>query len=297
MLHRLSVSVTQIVMVLKKPGRQIHTQFFSIKYCLISSKLTHSGELTLWPFSAKGWISLAPRFFHAKLPTTGQVKKIKSIRVLCVDDHPVVRDGLRAIIETQSDMVVVDEVGDGQACLAKYRELKPDVVVMDLRMPGMGGVDATQQIRQEFPDSRIIVLTTYEGDEDIYRALEAGAQAYLLKEMVRTELLQTIREVHAGRRYISASVAARLAEHTPRVALSDRELQVLKYIAKGLRNKEIGAALNIAEDTVKGHIKSIFGKLNVMDRTEAVVSASQRGIIHLDKAHPPKGLSAPNPVR
>ena len=192
---------------------------------------------------------------------------------------------------------MVDEAGDGQACLAKYRELKPDVVVMDLRMPGMGGVDATQQIRSEFPNARIIVLTTYEGDEDIYRALEAGAQAYLLKEMVRTELLQTIREVHAGRRYISASVAARLAEHTPRVALSDRELQVLKYIAKGLRNKEIGASLNIAEDTVKGHIKSIFGKLNVMDRTEAVVSASQRGIIHLDKAHPPKGLPASNPVR
>jgi DNA-binding NarL/FixJ family response regulator len=225
------------------------------------------------------------------------MKKAKSIRVLCVDDHPVVRDGLRAIISTQSDMTVADEAGDGLECVTKYGEHKPDVVVMDLRMPNMGGVDATLQLRKDFPDARIIVLTTYEGDEDIYRALEAGAQAYLLKEMVRTELLQTIREVHSGKRHISPTVAARLAEHTPRVALSERELQVLKQIAKGLRNKEIGAALNIAEDTVKIHIKNIFGKLNVMDRTQAVVSASQRGIINLDKAHPPKVLARPNPVR
>lgn len=224
------------------------------------------------------------------------MKKVKAIRVLCVDDHPVVRDGLRAIIGGQPDMVVVDEAGNGLECVAKYREHRPDVVVMDLRMPGLGGVDATIQVREEFPDARIIVLTTYEGDEDIYRALEAGAQAYLLKEMVRTELLQTIREVHSGRRHISPLVAARLAEHTPRVALSERELQVLKHIAKGLRNKEIGAALNIAEDTVKIHIKNIFGKLNVIDRTQAVVSASQRGIIHLDKPNNPKGLSAANPV-
>jgi DNA-binding NarL/FixJ family response regulator len=225
------------------------------------------------------------------------MKKAKSIRVLCVDDHPVVRDGLRAIIGTQPDMTVADEAGDGLECIAKYREHSPDVVVMDLRMPNMGGVDATQQLRTEFPDARIIVLTTYEGDEDIFRALEAGAQAYLLKEMVRTELLQTIREVHSGKRHISPAVAARLAEHTPRVALSERELQVLKHIARGLRNKEIGSALNIAEDTVKIHVKNIFGKLNVMDRTQAVVSASQRGIIHLDKASHPKELSASNPVR
>ena len=225
------------------------------------------------------------------------MKKVKAIRVLCVDDHPVVRDGLRAIIEAQPDMTVVDEAGDGLECIAKYRAHQPDVVVMDLRMPGLGGVDATIQVRKEFPEARIIVLTTYEGDEDIYRALESGAQAYLLKEMVRTELLQTIREVHSGKRHISPAVAARLAEHTPRIALSDRELQVLKHIAKGLRNKEIGAALNIAEDTVKIHIKNIFGKLNVMDRTQAVVSASQRGIIHLEKPNNPKGVSAINPIR
>ncbi|HXB59833.1 MAG TPA: response regulator transcription factor [Candidatus Acidoferrales bacterium] len=224
------------------------------------------------------------------------MKKLKAIRVLCVDDHPVVRDGLRAIIGGQPDMTVVDEAGNGLECVAKYREHQPDVVVMDLRMPELGGVGAIVQIRKEFPEARIIVLTTYEGDEDIYRALESGALAYLLKEMVRTELLQTIREVHSGRRHISPAVAARLAEHTPRIALSERELQVLRHIAKGLRNKEIGAALNIAEDTVKIHIKNIFGKLNVIDRTQAVVSASQRGIIHLDKPGNPKGLSASNPV-
>ena len=213
-----------------------------------------------------------------------QMKKSKSIRVLCVDDHPIVREGLRAVIETQPDMTVVDEAADAPAAIAKYREHQPDVVVMDLRMPGGGGVTATGQIRKEFPGARILVLTTYEGDEDVHRALEAGARAYLLKDMVRRELLQTIREVLAGQRRISPAVAARVAEHTPRVPLSERELQVLKLIAKGLRNKEIGAALDIAEDTVKIHIKNIFGKLEVIDRTQAVVTASQRGFIELERA-------------
>lgn len=210
------------------------------------------------------------------------MKKTKPITVLCVDDHPIVREGLLAIISTQSDMTVVDEAENGEVAVAKYRQHKPDVVLMDLRMPGSGGVDSINQIRNEFPSARIIVLTTYEGDEDIHRALEAGAQAYLLKDMVRKELLQTIREVHAGQRRIPAPVAARLAEHTPRITLSERELEVLKHVAKGLRNKEIGAALNIAEDTVKIHVKNIFSKLNVIDRTQAVVVASKRGILHLD---------------
>src|SRR6266567_9153286 len=202
------------------------------------------------------------------------MKKIRAIRVLCVDDHPIVREGMAAIMAAEGDIVSVGEAGDGQSAVSQYRALKPDVVAMDLRMPGMGGVDATIQIRKEFRTARIIVLTTYEGDEDIHRALEAGAQGYLLKDSVRKELLQTIRDVYAGHRYISPAMATCLAEHTPRMSLSPRELEVLRHIAKGLRNKEIGAALNIAEDTVKIHIKNIFVKLEVIDRTEAVVAAS-----------------------
>ena len=210
------------------------------------------------------------------------MKKTRAIRVLCVDDHPIVREGMAAIMAAEGDIVSVGEAGDGQSAVSQYRALKPDVVAMDLRMPGMGGVDATIQIRKEFPAARIIVLTTYEGDQDIHRALEAGAQGYLLKDSVRRDLPRTIREVHSGQRHISPKIAARLAEHTPRITLTERELQVLKLVAKGLRNKEIGAALEIAEDTVKVHLKNIFGKLKVLDRTQAVVSAAQRGFIQLE---------------
>ncbi|HEX4342956.1 MAG TPA: response regulator transcription factor [Verrucomicrobiae bacterium] len=212
----------------------------------------------------------------------GSDKKTQPIRVLCVDDHPIVRDGLRAIISAQPDMRVVDEASDGQMAIVKFREHKPDAVVMDLRMPRLGGVDSTLQIRKEFPGARIILLTTYEGDEDIHRALEAGAQAYLLKDMARTELLQTIRNVIAGRRQVTPVLAARLAENTPRTKVSGRELEVLNLVARGLRNKEIGAELHIAEDTVKIHLKNIFGKLEVIDRTQAVVTAWRRGFIQLE---------------
>ncbi len=211
------------------------------------------------------------------------MKGSKPISILCVDDHAVVREGLTAIIATQSDMAVVAEAGDGRTALEKCGEHVPDIVLMDLNMPGLGGVEATARIRSDFPTARVIVLTTFEGDEDIHRALEAGARAYLLKSAVRQELLHAIREVHAGRKYIPDSVAARLAEHTPRIPLSARELEVLQLIATGLRNKEIGDRLNIAEDTVKVHIKNIFGKLNVVDRTQAVVVATERGIVKLGR--------------
>jgi len=212
------------------------------------------------------------------------MKKPEQIRVLCVDDHPIMRDGIAAIIKGQDDMIRVGEAADGKSAIDQYRKLKPDVVVMDLRMPGLGGVEATTQIRREFPTARIIILTTYEGDEDIHRALEAGAQGYLLKHAVSKELLDSIREVYSGRRHITPTMAARLAEHTPHVGLTSREVEILNLTATGLRNKEIGAKLDITEGTVKIHIKNIFGKLEVIDRTQAVVSASQRGFIKLDSA-------------
>lgn len=198
-----------------------------------------------------------------------------------VDDHPLMREGLVAMLRTQADMTVVAEAGTGHEAIEKFRGHQPDVVLMDLRLPDMNGAEVTREIRKEFPDAKIVVLTTYDGDEDIYRALEAGAQGYALKETLSEELLQLIRDVKAGQRRIPPAVAARLAEHLPRVELSSRELDVLKLIAKGMRNKEIATALGIAEPTVKIHIQKIFSKLNVVDRTQAVVVAANRGIIHL----------------
>jgi two-component system NarL family response regulator len=203
------------------------------------------------------------------------------IRVLVADDHPVVCMGLSAMIAGQRDMTVVAQAADGLEAVELYRKHLPDVTLMDLRMPRMGGVEAIRAIRQEFPESSFIVLTTYQGDEDIHKALQAGAQAYLLKGMPHGELLEAIRSVHAGRRYLPQSVLKSLAERPPGPELSPRELGILKLIVRGMSNKEIAHTLNIMEGTVKWHVNIILGRLNVSDRTQAAVAALQRGIVEL----------------
>ena len=203
------------------------------------------------------------------------------IRIIVVDDQAVVRQGFVSLISTVADMRVIAQGTNGREAVALYREHRPDVVLMDLRMPGMGGVEAISAIRREFPDAKVIVLTTYDGDEDIYRSLQAGAQGYLLKDMFFDELESAIRAVHAGGRKIPGVVAERLAGRMGGSDLTGRELEVLELIVRGLSNKEIGAALGISEATVKSHINSILGKLGVTDRTQAATTALQRGIVHL----------------
>jgi len=203
------------------------------------------------------------------------------IRIMITDDHPVVREGFAAMIETEPDMAVVGQARSGEEALELFRRVRPDVTLMDLRMPGMGGVEAIRALRREFPASRLIVLTTYDGDEDIYRAIEAGAQAYLLKDMLCDEILAAIRAVHAGQRRIPAAVGTRLAERMAGMNLSAREHQVLEFVAAGKSNKEIAAELQITEATVKGHMTNILGKLGVTDRTQAVITAIRRGLVHL----------------
>jgi DNA-binding NarL/FixJ family response regulator len=204
------------------------------------------------------------------------------IRVLAADDHPLVRAGLAAVVGAEPDMEFVGEAASGREAVELCRQHRPDVVLMDLRMPEMDGLAATRAILGEFPTTSIVVLTTYDGDEDIHRALEAGAKGYLLKDMLRTAVLNTIRAVHRGQKVIPPEVAARLAEHVPRIRLSEREVEVLELAAKGLSNKEIARALGRADDTIKVHLKNIFDKLGVEDRTEAVTTALQRGILHID---------------
>jgi DNA-binding NarL/FixJ family response regulator len=205
----------------------------------------------------------------------------QSIRVVIVDDHPVVRFGLAAIIGLQPDMTVVAEAGSGEEAVNICARQAADVVLMDLRLPKMSGVDAIRALRKTLPKLRFIVLTTYDGDEDIHRALEAGAQAYLLKAMSHNDLANAIRTVHAGRKFLPPSISKSLAGRPPHSDLSAREMQVLELIVKGLSNKEIGDALSISEATVKWHVNMILSRLNVTDRTQATVAALQRGIVHL----------------
>jgi two-component system NarL family response regulator len=210
------------------------------------------------------------------------MKRPDPIRILVVDDHVVVRLGLIAAIDSQDDMTVVAEAGNGRQALESFREHRPHIVVMDARMPVMTGVQATEAIRGEFPNARVIILTSYDGDEDIYRALRAGAMAYLLKDSRRDELLTAIRTVHDGRRYIPSAVSARLADRIHFSDLTSRELDVLRLIAKGMTNGEIAVSLKISKSTVKIHVNNILGKLGVTDRTKATSIALQRGIVHLD---------------
>jgi len=203
------------------------------------------------------------------------------IRILVIDDHHIVRQGLIALINMESDMAVIAEAADGREGVELFRQHQPDVVLMDLRLPVLGGADATKLIRDEFPSARIIVLTTYDGDEDIYRALQAGACGYILKDMFSEELLSGIRAAHAGRRWVPPVVAERLAARIGSPELTARELEVLELIARANSNREIAVALRISEATVKTHINNILGKLGVTDRSKAVKIATERGLIHL----------------
>ena len=204
-----------------------------------------------------------------------------AIRILSVDDHPLLREGIAAIINSQQDMCVIADAASSKDAIEQFRKHKPDVTLMDLRLPDKSGIDAMISIRTEFPEARIIMLTTFEGDVEIQRALEAGARAYLLKSMPPKELLEVIRQVHAGKKRVPPQLAAQLAEHISDEPLTSREIEVLSQIAEGNRNREIGEKLFITEETVKVHIKNIMGKLGASDRTQAVAIAIRRGIIQL----------------
>lgn len=204
-----------------------------------------------------------------------------SIRVLVVDDHPMLREGIVAVIERQADMTVVGEASDGLEAIARFSELHPDVTLMDLQMPGASGFAAIEGIRARAPRAPILVLTTYPGDSQALRALKAGANGYLLKSCIRRELIDAIRAVHAGRRPISAEIAQEIAAHALDERLTDREVAILKLVAEGHPNKQVAWRMQVSTDTVKAHLKNIFAKLDVNDRTQAVIIAARRGYIDL----------------
>ena len=203
------------------------------------------------------------------------------IRILCVDDHPLVHEGIATVIRNQPDMTLIAEAFNGRDAVQKFREHKPDVVLLDLRLPDMSGIDTMIAIRNEFPEARAIILTTFEGDVEIQRALEAGARAYVLKSMPPKELVEVIRKVHAGKKPISTQIATQLAEHYGDESLTEREIDVLRQIAGGNRNLDIAEKLFISEETVKVHIKHVMEKLGASDRTQAVAIGVRRGIIQL----------------
>jgi len=205
----------------------------------------------------------------------------QAIRLLIVDDHPAFRAGLVALLADGGEMQVVAECGDGRAAVELYRRHRPDVALMDLRLPGLSGVEAILAIRQEFPDARVIVLTTFDADEDIYRAIQSGAKSYLLKDMSKAALVGAIRAVHAGQEALPAGIAERLAERRRRQDLTSREIEVLQLLVRGRSNKEIASDLSIAEDRVKSHLKTLFAKLEVRDRTTAAIRAIRLGVVRL----------------
>lgn len=206
----------------------------------------------------------------------------KPIRILVVDDHHVVRSGLAASLGLEDDLSVVAEAGDGEAAVTQFRMHQPDVVLMDLRLPGTSGTAVTAALRREWPEARVLIFTTFDGDEDVYRAMQAGARGYLLKSAPREELLRALRTVASGERFLTPDLSLRLAQRVSAPDLSEREIEVLRLISAGKSNKEIGATLHIAEDTVKRHVSNILEKLGVNDRAQAATEAIRRGFLHLD---------------